>query len=284
MMMIIKKEPEMSASKGTALVTGASTGIGATYADRLARRGYDLILVARDQTRLNALAEQLKAETKVSVEVLKADLTDKADLAKVEQRLASDPSITLLVNNAGAAASGAFADQDADRHQALIDLNVSALTRLTAAVAPAFAARGKGDIINVASVLALTHEVGMPVYNATKAYVLMLTRALQNELGPKGVYLQAVLPAATRTEIWERAGTHLSALPEGTVMDVGVLVDAAMVGFDRRELITIPTLKDEGQWDAFDAARVALLPNFGSDQPAARYREPADAWPPAIFA
>jgi hypothetical protein len=283
MMIVIKKEPAMSSSLGTALVTGASTGIGATYADRLARRGYDLILVARDEARLEALAWRLRAMAKVQVEVLKADLTDKADLAKVEQRLASDPTITLLVNNAGAAASGAFTDLGADRHQTIIDLNVLALTRLTSAVAPAFVARGKGAIVNIASVLALTHEIGMPVYNATKAYVLLLTRALQNELGPKGVYLQAVLPAATRTEIWDRAGMDIASLPEGSVMDVDTLVDAALVGFDHGEPVTIPTLKDEGQWEAFEAARLAMLPNFRSDTPAERYRQP-EPWPPAIFA
>ena len=274
----------MSASVGTALVTGASTGIGATYADRLARRGYNLILVARDQARLEALAEKLQAETGVKVQTLRADLTNKADLSFVETRLASDPSITLLINNAGAAASGAFTGQDPDNHQALIDLNITALTRLTAAAAPGFVARGKGAIINLSSVLALVSEFGMPVYNATKAYVLLLTRALQTELGPKGVYLQAVLPAATRTEIWERGGADINALPEGSVMDVDTLVDAAFVGFDRRELITIPTLKDEGQWEAFDAARLAMLPNFRSDTPAERYREPVDVWPPAVFA
>ena len=274
----------MSSSQGTALITGASTGIGATYADRLARRGYDLILVARDEARLDALAYRLRAAAKVSVETLKADLTDKTDLAKVEQRLASDASITLLVNNAGAAAHGAFADQGADRHEALIDLNVLALTRLTAAVTPAFLSRGKGAIINLASVLSLVHEIGLPVYNATKAYVLMLSRALQQELGPKGIYIQAVLPGATRTEIWDRAGTSLDAFPQEWVMDAGDLVDAALVGFDRGELITIPPLPDEAQWQAFDAARAAMLPNLSRAVPAERYREPVDTWPPAIFA
>ena len=274
----------MSASLGTALITGASTGIGATYADRLARRGHDLVLVARDQARLDALAARLRAETGVKIDVVKADLTDKADLAVVERRLASDPSITLLVNNAGAASNGAFAGQDVERTQGLIDLNITALTRLTAAVAPAFVARGQGAIINLSSVLALVHEFGMPVYNATKAYVLLLTRALQQELGPQGVYVQAVLPAATRTEIWERAGSDLSALPPGSVMEVGDLVDAALVGFDRRELITIPPLADESQWQAFEAARLAMLPNLRADKPAERYREPAETWPPAIFA
>ena len=274
----------MSASVGTALVTGASTGIGATYADRLARRGYDLILVARDQARLDALAEKLHAETGVKVQTLRADLTNKADLSFVETRLASDPSITLLVNNAGAAASGAFTGQDPDNHQALIDLNITALTRLTAAAAPGFVARGKGAIINLSSVLALVSEFGMPVYNATKAYVLALTRSLQTELGPRGVYLQAVLPAATRTEIWSRAGMDIAALPQDSVMDVGDLVDAALVGFDRHELITIPPLRDEGQWDAFEAARVAMLPNLRANAPAPRYAVADDTWPPAVFA
>jgi short-subunit dehydrogenase len=274
----------MSASLGTALITGASTGIGATYADRLARRGYDLILVARDQARLETVAQRLRDSAKVSVETLKADLTNKADLAKVEQRLATDPSISLLINNAGAAAQGAFADQDADRHQAIIDLNVLSLTRLTAAAAPAFVARGKGAIINIASILGLIHEVGMPVYNATKAYVLMLSRALQQELGPEGVYVQAVLPGATRTEIWARSGGSVEALPQDWVMDVNDLVDAALVGFDRRELITIPALPDEGQWEAVEAARQAMRPNLSKSVPAARYRQPADTWPPAIFA
>jgi short-subunit dehydrogenase len=273
-------------SRGTALVTGASTGIGATYADRLARRGYDLILVARDQARLDALAFKLGAQTGVKIETLRADLTDKGALAVVEQRLASDPSITLLVNNAGAAADGAFGDLDVSRHQALIDLNITALTRLTAAVVPAFKARGKGSIINIASVLALTHEIGMPVYNATKSYVLALTRALQKELGPQGIYLQAVLPGATRTEIWERAGTSLDALPQDWVMSVEDLVDAALVGFGRGELITIPPLPDEAQWEAYDAARVALLPNLSRSKSADRYHEksPLEAWTQPIFA
>ena len=276
-----------TASKlGTALITGASTGIGATYADRLARRGYDLILVARDEARLDALAFRLGAQTGVKVQTVRADLTDKGDLAVVEQRLAADPSISLLVNNAGAAANGAFTELDVSRHQALIDLNITALTRLTAAVVPAFKARGKGAIINIASVLALTHEIGMPVYNATKSYVLALTRALQKELGPQGVYLQAVLPGATRTEIWDRAGTSVDALPADWVMDVNDLVDAALVGFDRGELITIPPLPDEAQWDAYEAARVALLPNLSRAVPADRYRpsHPLEAWTTPIFA
>ncbi len=148
-----------------------------------------------------------------------------------------------------------------------MQLNVVSLLRLTAAAAPGFVARGKGAIINIASVLALTHEVGMPVYNATKAFVLLLSRGLQAELGPKGVYIQAVLPGATRTEIWDRSGVGIGNLPESWLMEAGDLVDAALVGFDRGELVTIPPLQDEGQWLAFEAARQAMAPNLSTSTP-----------------
>ena len=262
----------MSVSKGTALVTGASIGIGAVYADRLAKRGYDLVLVARDEARLNALAERLRTETKVKVDVIKADLTSHTDLAKVEQRLATDATITLLVNNAGATVSGPFAEAGADRFEQLIQLNVTSVTRLAAAVVPNFLKQGKGAIINLSSVLAVAPEIGMPVYNATKAFVLTLSQSLNTELGPKGIYIQSVLPAATRTEIWERAGIDLDKFPPEQVMDVGDLVDAALAGFDKGETITFPPLQDEALWQAFDSARKAMLGGLRGDTPAARYR------------
>lgn len=260
----------MTTSLGTALVTGASTGIGATYADRLARRGYDLVLVARDQLRLEALAARLRAETGVSVDVLKADLTNAGDLAQVETRLRKDESISLLVNNAGAAAPGGFAEPDIEALDKLIQLNVTAVTRLAGAVIPSFLARGKGSIINIASVLALAPEAALGIYPATKSYVLALSQSLQTELGSRGLYVQAVLPAATRTEIWERSGRDVNAIPG--MMDVGELVDAALVGFDRRENVTIPPLHDARQWEALDAARQALLPQFRQEHAAERYK------------
>jgi short-subunit dehydrogenase len=260
----------MTQSLGTALVTGASSGIGAVYADRLAKRGYDLVIVARDQTRLETLATRLRSEAGVKVEVIKADLAQPAELAKVEQRLTGE-DITLLVNNAGAATTGAFETQGADKLTALVQLNVVSVVRLLAAVAPGFVARGSGSVINIASVLAIAPEIGMPVYNATKAFVLSLSQSLQTELGPKGVYIQAVLPAATRTEIWERSGVDLANFAPGTVMTVDTLVDAALVGFDRREPVTIPPLHDESQWQAFETARQTMLPGFRTDKAGARY-------------
>jgi short-subunit dehydrogenase len=255
------------------LITGASTGIGAVYADRFARRGHDLVLVARDLSRLDAVAARLRKEYGVAVDVLQTDLNDPPALARIEALLQNDERIGVLINNAGAAAEGDFLDQSPDQVAQLIGLNTTALARLTAAVAPRFVKAGSGAIVNIGSVVGLAPELGMSVYGATKAFVLFLSQGLQLELGPKGVYVQAVLPAATRTEIWERSGRDVDALP--AVMEVDDLVDAALAGFDRREPVTIPPLHDAGQWDAFDAARKAMLPNFMQSQPAPRYRAAA---------
>jgi short-subunit dehydrogenase len=257
----------------TVLVTGASTGIGATYADRFARRGHDLVLVARDRARLAALADKLRAESGVAVDVLPADLTDAADLAAVEARLRDDARIGVLVNNAGTNLRGGFADQSADDVAGLITLNATAPTRLAAAVTPRFVAEGRGAIVNIASVVGLAPEFGATVYGATKAFMLFLSQGLQQELGPRGVYVQAVLPAATRTAIWEKSGHDLETLPG--VMEVEELVDAALVGFDRREPVTIPPLPEDGDWRAYDAARKAMIPGFAQSHAAKRYARAA---------
>jgi short-subunit dehydrogenase len=191
---------------GTALITGASTGIGAVYADRLARRGYDLILVARNQERLSALAASIGTKTGRKVSFLVADLNRKADLLNIEKVLATDPSITLLVNNAGVGAVAPLVSTNVDDMEALIDLNVKALTRLTYAAAPAFVARGAGAIIQIASVVGISTETLNGVYGASKAFVIALTQSLQHELADKGVRIQAVLPGATATPFWDVAG------------------------------------------------------------------------------
>ena len=254
----------------TALITGASSGIGAVYADRLAKRGHDLILVARDAARLNALAERLRREWDVDVEVLAADLTVREDLIRVEDRLRQDPAIAILVNNAGVAPPGALVGADPDQLDAMIQLNVSAVTRLAVAAATAFAKRGQGTIVNIASVLALAPERFNGAYSASKAYVLNLSLALNEEVGP-AVRVQAVLPGATRTEIWERSGRPISDLPAEMLMEVDELVDAALAGLDQGELVTIPSLPDPADWDAFTAARLKLGPNLSRNHAAARY-------------
>jgi uncharacterized protein len=267
------KETDMTQpkSRGTALVTGASAGIGATYADRLAKRGHDLILVARDAARLEALATRLRAETGVNVEVFRADLTDPADLARLEDRIAHDDAIDLVVNNAGAAVSGGFLDNTSDQIEGLIKLNTVSVAHLTHAAAKAFAGRSHGTIVNVSSVVGLMHEYGGAVYGATKAFVTYLTQAVAHELAGTGVRLQAVLPGATRTEIWERSGRDPATLDPARTMDADELVDAALAGLDAGELITIPSLPDPADWEAFQAARTVLLPNLSKAHPAARY-------------
>ena len=258
-------------SLGTAVVTGASSGIGAVYADRLARRGYDLVLVARDAARLTALADRLARETGVHTEVLQADLTNPADRARVEQRLQSDASITLLLNNAGMAVSGTFLESDIDAVERMIALNVVAPTRLAAAVTKGFAARKAGTLINIASVLALVPEMFSGTYSGTKAYVLNLSKSLQAELGRHGVRVQAVLPGATRTEIWDRAGTPIAHLPQEMLMDVDTMVDAALAGLDQGEEVTIPSLEAVREWTALEDARRALGPFLSLRDPARRY-------------
>ncbi|MFC5391482.1 SDR family NAD(P)-dependent oxidoreductase [Bosea vestrisii] len=258
-------------SSCTALITGASTGIGAVYADRLAHRGYDLVLVARDEARLTALAERLRRETGRKVEWLKADLTAKADLAEVERRLREDESLTLLVNNAGMSVSGTLVDGDIDRFEAMIELNVIAPTRLAAAAARNFVTRKQGTIINVASVLALAPELFNGSYSGTKAYVLNLSLSLQKELEPAGVRVQAVLPGATRTEIWARAGVDVAGFPPEMIMEVDDMVDAALAGFDQNEPVTIPSLPDQAEFERYTAARLALGPNLSRNAPAERY-------------
>ena len=252
------------------LITGASSGIGATYAERFARRGHDLVLVARDKARLEALAIHLRQQYPVAVDVLQADLTQSGDLEVVEARLRDDSSIGILINNAGIAQSGGFLEQTAQSLTTIIALNTVALTRLASAIAPRLVQAGEGAIVNIGSVVGLAPEFGQSVYAATKAFVQLLSQGLSHELSPKGVYVQAVLPAATRTEIWERAGIDINILPE--VMEVGELVDAALIGFDRRELITIPPLHDAARWDALQGARQALLGDLRMAHAAERYQ------------
>ncbi|MHC8396044.1 SDR family NAD(P)-dependent oxidoreductase [Pseudomonas sp. LB3P93] len=259
-------------TQGTALVTGASAGIGAVYAERLAARGFDLLLVARDEQRLEAAASMLRAEHGVQVEVLKADLTQKDDVLKLEQRLRSDSSISLLLNNAGVAADGLLANSDMDQMEKLIQLNVTTVTRLASAAAAAFAKAGRGSIINIASVVALFPERFNATYSASKAYVLSLTQSLNAELDGTGVKVQAVLPGVTRTEIWERSGIDASQIPAEMVMEAGEMVDAALSGLDQGELITIPSLPNASDWDDFVKARLVMAPNLSKSTAATRYK------------
>ena len=258
-------------TSGTALVTGASAGIGAVYADRLARRGYDLILVARDGGRLAAVARRIQDATGRQVEILQADLCSRNDLIRVEERLSTDAAIRMLVNNAGMAMAGPLLDNEPDRLQAMIELNVTAPLRLARAAARGFVDRGSGAIVNIASVLALAPERFNGTYSGTKAFLLNLSQSLDRELKDKGVRVQAVLPGATRTEIWGKAGVDVASFPAEMLMVVEEMVDAALSGLDQGETVTIPSLPDASDWRRFEEARLALGPNLSRQYAAPRY-------------
>src|ERR1700742_5053693 len=252
-----------TSAKGVALVTGASTGIGAIYADRLAKRGHDLILVARNEQRLNAAPAKLRAATGVKVSVLPADLNEKADLKKVEAVLRENPDITMLVNNAGVGSVASILQANVDKMEAMIELNITALTRLTYAAAPAFVARGTGTIINISSAVAIAVEALNGVYSASKSYVLSFGHTLQRDLADKGVRIQTVLPGATATEFWDVAG-YARQKEAASTMTAEDLVDAALAGLDQGELVTIPTLQDGDDWTRWKSARRALAPKFAN--------------------
>lgn len=258
------------ASTGTALITGASTGIGAVYADRLAIRGYDLILVARSQEKLSEVAARLQS-TGRTIETISADLTQGKDVRRVAERLRTDPTITALVNNAGTASVAKLLDSKIEDLEAMISLNVTALTRLALAALPGFVARRNGLLINIASVVALAPELLNGTYSGTKAYVVNFTQALKHEVEGTGVIVQAVLPGATATPLWEKAGRPVEHLPSEIVMTAEDMVDASLAGLDQHELITIPALPDIADWEKFEAARKALGPNLSRQKPATRY-------------
>jgi uncharacterized protein len=261
-----------SNASGTAVVTGASSGIGAVYADRLAHRGYNLILVARDVARMEALAARLRNETGRTVEVFPADLARPADVAKVQDRLAGDQTVTMLVNNAGISLNGGLLENGPAELERLIAVNITAPTLLASAAGKAFVQRRGGTIVNIASVLAVAPELFDGVYSGSKAFLLNLSLSLAERVRDTGVHVQVVLPGATRTEIWERSGKDVDALAPGMVMDVGDLVDAALVGLDKGETVTIPPLADEGLWVAYEGARRALAPHLSRREVAERYR------------
>ncbi|RME33559.1 MAG: SDR family oxidoreductase [Gammaproteobacteria bacterium] len=257
-------------SRGVAVVTGASSGIGAVYADRLARRGHDLILVARNEERLKSVADRIRGETGREAGILPADLTDRSSLARVEAVLREDETVTVLVNNAGIGSVASILQEDIDKVDAMIDLNIRALTRLCYAAAPAFVARGRGTIINISSVVGIAAEMLNGVYSASKSYVLSFGHSLQKDLADKGVRVQTVLPGATATEFWDVAG-YPAQKTSAITMSAEDAVDAALAGLDSGELVTIPGLHEGEAWDRWEADRRELSKKFGNASPAPRY-------------
>jgi short-subunit dehydrogenase len=257
---------------GTALITGASKGIGAIYADRLARRGYDLILVARNGSALDELARQLRQETSRTVDVEVADLSQPADVARIEAILRENQDIAVLVNNAGIGAQAPLLESDVDEMETMIYLNVTALTRLTYAAVPGFVARGKGTLINIGSATAIAPENLNGVYGATKAFVLALGHSLQSEVADKGVRVQTVLPASTATDFWAVPASKGRGASAESLMDPEAMVDAALVGLDDGELVTLPSLQNPEDWNRFERMRREIRPRLANAKPAPHYR------------
>ncbi|MDX2100084.1 MAG: SDR family NAD(P)-dependent oxidoreductase, partial [Leptolyngbyaceae cyanobacterium bins.59] len=218
------------------------------------------------------LAIAIAKNTGRKVEILAADLMNSSDLHKVEQILRDDPRVRLLVNNAGVGATAPLLDSDIADMSKMITLNVEVLTRLTYAVVPALVARGSGTIINIASIVAISPETLNGVYGGTKAFVLAFSQSLRHELEDKNIRIQVVLPGATSTNFWNLAGTPVEYLPQEIVMSVDDMVDAAITGLDQGEFVTIPSLPDSKQWEAYESARQALIPNLSRAVPASRYK------------
>jgi uncharacterized protein len=230
------RQPDPRPSAGRALVTGATAGIGLEFANQLARRGHDLVLVARDGQRLDSVAAQLRTTYGVDVEVLPADLTDRAALAKVESRLASrDEPVELLVNNAGFGLKGRFLDNTVEQEQAMLDVLVTAVMRLTHAALGPMAERGHGGVINVSSVAAFLPR---GTYAAAKAWVNSFSEWAANEYRASGVTVMALCPGFTKTEFHERMGVR-----RGTSllwMEPEPLVKRALSDFDKGRTFSIP--------------------------------------------
>lgn len=263
-------------SKPRALVTGASAGIGAAYAERLARDGYDIVLVARRHERLQALAERLRTEAGAQTEVLAADLADPGGLAEVEARVAGDPPVTLLVNNAGFGGYRPFIDIEPKVIDALVDVQIRTVARLSRAALPGMVRRGGGGVINVASVLALSGALPpnpLPhraVYAGAKAFVLTFTQVLAGELAGTGVKVQVCLPGVVATEFHTVQGMDMSTRPRMTAED---LVAGSLAAWTRGETICIPALDDPSLMERTVAAQTDVMRSAAfSPALAGRYR------------
>jgi short-subunit dehydrogenase len=259
-----------------ALVTGASAGIGAAFAERLAHDGWDLYIVARRRQRLEDLARHLRREHGVGVEVVVADLTDAGALRRLERRVARDERLDLLINNAGIADFGHFIDLDRDVEEAEIRLDIIAVVRLTHAVLPGMVRRRRGSVINVSSLAAVLPGPNYAVYTGCKSFINAFTEALHFELAGTGVRFQTLCPGLTRTEIFEAAHADTSNFPWFMWADPPAVVDESLSALERGTLVCVPGLANQAlstltSWMPAEAA--GRIANFFSDR--AIVHEPA---------
>jgi hypothetical protein len=256
----------------TALITGASSGIGRLYAIKLAERGHDLVLVARREDRLRALADELAAAHSVRAEVLPADLESDEGIARVEQRIVEGEALDLVVNNAGYATRAPVANLDGPAFERMLQVNVVALVRLSSAAMKRMAGQGSGAIVNVASGSVFAKIPGNAGYGASKAFVISFTRHMQAEAESAGVFVQLLIPGIIATDFHEVAGADVSRFPPHMVMDSEQFVAGAVRGLELREPVCIPAMPDLAEWEAYAAAEGRLLPNVSRDRIADRYR------------
>jgi short-subunit dehydrogenase len=257
----------MRHSYRSALVTGASSGIGASFARLLAADGCALVLVARRADRLEQLAAQLRAEHRVAVEVLPADLASASGLAAVSARLTAGAPVELLVNNAARSARGSLAELTPETIDAQIRLNVTALAQLARAAVTGMLARGYGGILNVSSMASLTASPGSAVYGATKAFVTSLTESLRAELAGTDVHVTALLPGFTRTEFHAANNVEVSYLPDIAWLDAGTVARAGLDAVASGRPLAVP-----GAQYKLAAGTVRLLPRTLLRHLARRYR------------
>ena len=258
-------------SRPVALITGASSGIGLSFAHHLARTGHDLVIVARREDRLRDLAEQLSVEHGIDIEVIAADLADPDDLDVVEERLEAGDPIALFVNNAGFAAMGKVGEGDRDDMTDMLLLNVVAFSRLADAAMAGMKRTGTGTVINVGSGTLFTKMPNYAGYGASKAYVAYYTRTMQAEAQGGNIRIQLLIPGVTATDFHHVAGKSIDDYPPERVMEPDDLVVASLRGLELGEAVCIPSLPDVADWAALEAAEAKIAPNASRDKVADRY-------------
>jgi uncharacterized protein len=255
---------------GLAVITGASSGIGAAYAERLAARGHALMLVARRAERLAELKDRLERRHGASVVTMTADLENPDDLLRLEAKL-GDGGAGMLINNAGAGGLGPLSASSADQLERIVRLNILALTRLSRAALTGFQKAGAGVLVNIGSVIAFAPSAAGAVYSGSKAYVHNFTRSLQLEYAKSNIRVQLLMPGPIRTEFFSAQGLSDSIFPDESYITPETLVDAALAGLDAGEAVTTPTLTRAGVWEALEVARAGFIEATMGGKVAPRY-------------
>jgi len=252
------------AGEGTALITGASSGIGKTFAGFLAKRGYDLILVARRRELLQSIADELSSAHDVKAEVLATDLSSEEETIKVAQRIEAVDALSMLVNNAGYGIWGDFATSDIECQLDNVRVHDMATMRLTRAALPGMIARSRGDVINVASVAGLTPQPRAGVYSASKAFLILFTESLHLELAGTGVRVQVLCPGFTHTGFHAAAEMKTSGIPVWMWTDADMVVEESLRALEHGKVVVVPGRRNKAQLVASRLPRALQYPMIKS--------------------